>query len=297
MRCIWPLLLAACSGTLAPPPSSSPPSDPQGPPALRVMTFNIRYGTAADGANAWPHRRELCASRIRAADPDVLGVQEALAIQNEYLLASCPGYEALGVGRDDGVAKGEFSTLFVRRARFRVLASGTFWYGDTPDVVGTKSLDAALPRIATWARLVDRRAGERPLLVVNTHFDHRGERARAAAAVQLRAFLARHAEGAAVVVLGDFNTTPGSEPHRVLLGSGDDGVALYDSLRAALGKPVGDEGTFHGFAPRSDGRRIDWILHTAPLGAIAATIDRTRDGARFPSDHDPVVVTLRWGPH
>lgn len=290
MRLLLLLLCSvACSGPAAAPPPAAAPAA-----TLAVMTFNIRYGTAADGANAWPLRREACAARIRAAAPDVLGVQEALAFQNDWLVAQCPGYTTIGVGRDDGAAAGEFSTLFVRTARFRVLASGTFWYGDTPDVPGSKHADAALPRIATWARLQDHAAGDRLLLVVNTHFDHRGERARAAAAAQLRAFVAQHAQGAAAVVLGDFNAAPGSEPHRVLTGSGGDGVALFDSFRAATGKPTGDEGTFHGFRDRSDGRRIDWILHTAPLAATSAAIDRTRDGGRFPSDHDPVVVTLTW---
>jgi endonuclease/exonuclease/phosphatase family metal-dependent hydrolase len=297
MRC-WPLLLSlfACSGPAVEtrPMAAATPQPTPAPAPLRVVTFNIRYGTALDGANHWRHRRELCATCIRRLDPDLLGVQEALAFQNEYLASQCPGYTVLGVGRDDGMAAGEFSSLFVRTARFHVEASGTFWYGDTPDRPGRPHLDAALPRIATWARLRDHQAGDRPLLVVNTHFDHRGAKARTAAAQQLRTFAAQQAAGAAVVVLGDFNTPPDSEPHQQLTANAADGFVLVDALRTVLGQAEADAGTFHAFGKQREGQRIDWILHSSALSATAAGIDRTRAGALYPSDHDAVFATLRW---
>src|SRR5687767_10019712 len=46
-------------------------------PPLRVMSFNIRYGTAKDGEDRWEKRKALLLKTIRAFDPDVLGVQEA----------------------------------------------------------------------------------------------------------------------------------------------------------------------------------------------------------------------------
>lgn len=297
MRC-WPLLVSlfACSGPAVEtlPMAAAAPQPATASAPLRVVTFNIRYGTASDGANHWRHRRELCASTIRAIDPDLLGLQEALAFQNQYLAEHCPGYTVLGVGRDDGRDGGEFSSLFVRTARFHVEASGTFWYGDTPDQPGRPHLDAALPRIATWARLLDHQAGDRSLLVVNTHFDHRGTKARTAAAQQLRTFAAQHAAGAAVVVLGDFNAPPDSEPYQQLTAHAGDAFVLVDALRAVLGQPAADAGTFHAFGKQREGRRIDWILHSSALSATAAGIDRTRDGALYPSDHDAVFATLRW---
>ncbi|MEX0714077.1 MAG: hypothetical protein WD278_17190, partial [Pirellulales bacterium] len=48
------------------------------PLELRVMSFNIRYGTAADGANHWDERKGLLVDTIRRFDPDLLGTQETL---------------------------------------------------------------------------------------------------------------------------------------------------------------------------------------------------------------------------
>src|SRR5690348_511311 len=52
---------------------------------IRVMTFNIRYGTAPDGENAWPKRRDLVVKVIKESDPDAIGLQEALRDQLDFL--------------------------------------------------------------------------------------------------------------------------------------------------------------------------------------------------------------------
>ena len=75
----------------------SPAADP-----VRVMTFNIRYGTAKDGENHWDNRKDFLIDTIKAFDPDLLGSQETLGFQRDYLAEQLPGYGVLGVGRDDG---------------------------------------------------------------------------------------------------------------------------------------------------------------------------------------------------
>lgn len=45
-------------------------------PALRVMTFNVRFPNPNDGANRWELRRDLMVRTIREQYPDVLGTQE-----------------------------------------------------------------------------------------------------------------------------------------------------------------------------------------------------------------------------
>ena len=68
---------------------------------IRVMSVNVRYGTAPDGANAWPNRRDLLMRTIRAFDPDLLGAQEALAFQCDELRRELAGHAFAGIGRDD----------------------------------------------------------------------------------------------------------------------------------------------------------------------------------------------------
>ncbi|MHC4989970.1 MAG: endonuclease/exonuclease/phosphatase family protein, partial [Planctomycetota bacterium] len=76
-----------------------PPADHTPTPAtidLRVMTFNIRYGTADDGDNRWSNRRELVPAVIEAHEPDVVGLQEALHFQLQELLAALPQFGSVG---------------------------------------------------------------------------------------------------------------------------------------------------------------------------------------------------------
>ena len=107
-------LAAACAGggmSGGSAPRAAAPSLP-----LAVMSFNIRYGTAADGPDAWAERRGLLFDVIREASPDVLGLQEALRGQLDELHAALPGYGEGGVGRDDGRTAGEYAAILFRNA-------------------------------------------------------------------------------------------------------------------------------------------------------------------------------------
>jgi endonuclease/exonuclease/phosphatase family metal-dependent hydrolase len=277
------LVLASCAGQAEP---------ASAPPPLRVMTYNIRYGTAKDGEHAWELRRDLCVSRAAAFDPDLLGLQEALGFQNATFLEKLPGYAALGVAREDGKEKGEHTTLLYRKARFEAAEHGTFWLSETPDAAGSKSWDSSLPRIATWAVLRDLAAGGRELLVLNTHFDHRGPQARIESGRQIRAFLTSKAKGRPVVVTGDFNAGPGSEPHRALVDPREGSIPLVDVFAALHPEP--GIATGHGYQGGRPGVRIDWILATSHFTPLEASIDRHQEGGRWPSDHFPVVARLGW---
>ena len=53
--------------------------------------------------------------------------------QQADLKQGLPDYEFVGVGRDDGKSGGEFSSLAVNRASFRIASWGNFWLSQTPD--------------------------------------------------------------------------------------------------------------------------------------------------------------------
>jgi endonuclease/exonuclease/phosphatase family metal-dependent hydrolase len=186
---------------------------PAAPPALRVMSFNIRYDTPSDGANGWPNRKDWVASLIRFHEADAIGVQEALARQLTDLDARLPGFARVGVGRADGKAAGEFSAIFYRTDRLELIDSGTFWLSQTPEVAGSKGWDTAIERIATWARFRDRQSGCR-FVHLNTHFDHMGEEARRESARLIRRRLVTLSGGLPYVVTGDLNAAPTSVPYR-----------------------------------------------------------------------------------
>jgi glycerophosphoryl diester phosphodiesterase/endonuclease/exonuclease/phosphatase family metal-dependent hydrolase len=263
---------------------------------VRVMSFNIRYGTAADGENAWPRRKEFLFETIAAFDPDLLGTQETLAGQRDDLAGRLSGYETLAAGRDDGQERGEMMALFYRKSRFEKLAGGHFWLSETPDVPGSKSWDSSLPRMVTWVKLRDRMApGAKPIAYFNTHFDHRGPKARLESARLLRRKVDELAQDCRVIVTGDFNSPEGGEPYQALFGrGGSDSRPLVDSFRAAHPSKEDAEGTFSGFrAGAIRGARIDWIGCSPDLDVRDAAIDRTARDGRTPSDHFPVTAVLR----
>lgn len=273
--------------------AAAAPSSSSGGDAITVMTFNLRYGTADDGPNAWEHRHELVAAVIANAAPTILGTQECLAFQRDFLHDVLPGHAVVAAGRDDGGEAGEMCALFVDAGRFDVLASGHFWLSPTPAVAGSRGWDAALPRIATWARLGDRQAGGRQFLVVNTHWDHVGEQARRESARLIRAQAAALAPDLPWLVMGDLNTPIEADapdaPGRLLREGDGEGVVLLDTFAEA---PTGI-GSFHGFTGKPERGRIDAILATADFAPRAAALIDTSVGGVWPSDHFPLTAVVR----
>jgi endonuclease/exonuclease/phosphatase family metal-dependent hydrolase len=281
-------------------PQANAKADPAG--ELAVMTFNIRYDNPGDGKNAWPHRRDDVAEFIKRQQPDLLGLQEALHGQIADLKERLgDAYDWYGVGRDDGKEKGEFAPVFFRRARFEIQDKGSFWLSETPDKIGSKGWDAALPRVATWLKLKDKTT-DKPLLFANVHFDHRGQQARRDSARLMRRKLLELAGDAPIVLVGDFNATPDSSPHAALVDKANlksaekepVTAAVFRDARDLVAKPAGPDSTWNGFVKTSKGARIDHVFVDRhwKVASYAVFDERTKDG-RFYSDHYPIVVKVR----
>lgn len=261
---------------------------------FKVMSFNILWGNSAAPPMAeWPNRHDFVLSTIQAFDPDILGVQESLLKQSKFLRDKMKGFIFFGAGRDNGKLGGEMCAVFYRGSRFRRVGGGHFWLSDEPDTPGDRGWDAAFPRMVTWLRLRDRTDG-RTFVFANTHFDHRGKKARLNSAILMREEMKKIAEGDPVVILGDFNCDEESEPYAELLGKKEGEMPwLVDAYRAVHPKKSEQEASYHGFQGTTEGSRIDWVLHTPDLQALTAEIDRTHDGLKYPSDHYPVTATLK----
>jgi len=268
-------------------------------PEVRVMSFNVRYGTATDGDNHWDRRKDFLVATIRAFDPDLLGTQETLEFQRDHIAEGLPGYDHAGVGRNDGQADGEMMALFYRRERFDRIDGGHFWLSETPEVAGSKSWDSALPRMVTWVKLRDRlNPAGRPVLFLNTHFDHKGPQARLESARLLRRQMRALGAGCAIVLTGDFNAGEGSDPYHALFDQIDHQRSpVVDTYRVARPGQGVEEGTFSGFrSEATTGPRIDWIAASRDWEIQEASIDRTAREGRTPSDHFPVTAVLRLEP-
>jgi endonuclease/exonuclease/phosphatase family metal-dependent hydrolase len=257
------------------------------------MSFNIRYGTANDGENHWDKRKEFVVETVRTFKPDLLGTQETLGFQRDYLAEHLSGYEAVGVGRDHGDERGEMTAVLFRKERFEKLAVGHFWLSETPDVPGSKSWDTSLTRMVTWMKLKDRKATPpSEIYFFNTHIDHRGQQARQESARLIRRKIAEHAGATPTVVTGDFNAGEGSPPYQALFTE-DGPVKLLDTFRLAHPQRSPSEGTFSSFkSTETSGERIDWIACSPGWTVRSAEIDRSQRDGRTPSDHFPVTAVL-----
>jgi endonuclease/exonuclease/phosphatase family metal-dependent hydrolase len=249
------------------------------------MSFNARVDLASDGDDAWTHRTEMAASVIRLHEPDVVGCQELLGHQLADLRESLPAYEWIGEHRNAGDRPGEHVAIGYRTDRFTLHDHDTFWLSETPAVPGSLGWDAAHPRIATWVRLEDTLSGA-DLLHLNTHLDHRGERARRRGAALVVERLEAIAPESPVLVTGDMNCTPGSPPYERLTD------ALEDARETSAHGHHGPTDTFHGFTG-VPGERIDYVLVDGlDVRQHATLADQWND--RYPSDHFPVLAELAF---
>lgn len=258
---------------------------------LHVMSFNIRLNVASDSANAWPHRKDMAVSQILFHDAHIVGVQEALHGQMVDLGERLKGFKYVGVGRDDGKERGEYSAIFYDTSRLQVLKSETFWLSQTPTVPGSKSWDAAITRVVTWAQMRDKKTGK-VFYAFNTHFDHMGKVARAESARLLKQRVKEVAGNSPVVITGDFNSAPSDEPIRVLLSAPD---AFTDAKSISATPHYGPTGTFTGFAAKeTTNDPIDFIFVKNGFKVLKHAALSQTWGGRFSSDHFPVLAVLQW---
>lgn len=259
---------------------------------LKVMTYNIRLDIAVDSINQWPFRKEKVASLLNKEDPDIFGVQEALHGQMEDLEFGAPAYRWFGVGRNDGKTSGEYAAIFYKEKKFKLTGSGTFWLSETPEVPGSKSWDAAITRICTWISLQDKKSGK-SFFVFNTHFDHKGEQARLESMKLISEKINQLAGGLPFVLLGDFNFEPSDAPYQVVNDSRH--WKIKDTYLAAGKNTSKRPCTYTGFQiGGSVCKRIDYIFVPENTRVKSVQIIDSNDGAHYPSDHLPVMATLKF---
>lgn len=255
--------------------------------SYKIMTYNIRYDTTNDGENQWSKRKAFLSNQIAYNEPDVFGIQEGLYHQVGYLDSTLTNYNYVGIGRDDGKTKGEYSAIFYNTNKLKVLKHATFWLSETPKKISV-GWDASMERICTYALFKDIKNNQH-FWVFNTHFDHRGNEAR----LQSTKLIVKTIEGLnkkkfPVVLTGDLNLMPESKPIQYLAS------VLNDSKTVSRTKPFGPTGTFNGFKFDKPVRnRIDYIF-TSKENIIVnkyAVLSDSKD-CKYPSDHLPVLVNI-----
>ena len=177
----------------------------------KAMSFNIRYATKNDGVNQWENRKKELVGLIKKYDPDVIGFQEVLLSQLNFLIKTNSEFHKIGVARGDGKEKGEFSPILFNSKKFDLIESNTFWLSETPNNPSI-GWDAAHKRICSYVKL-RYKSSQNTLWVFNTHFDHIGEKSKKNSAfLIIKKIKALVSNKDNVILMGDFNSYPGTLP-------------------------------------------------------------------------------------
>jgi endonuclease/exonuclease/phosphatase family metal-dependent hydrolase len=257
------------------------------------MTFNIRYNEPRDGVNAWTNRKTKVAGVIRFHKADLIGVQEAQYNQLQDLEKLLPDFAWCGIGRD-GENRGEYSAILYRKSRFSLLDTKTFWLSETPDKIGAKGWDADYPRIVTWAKFRDKKT-KKNFFHFNTHFDHRGEKARIESAKMLVSQIKKIAGNSLFVVTGDFNAREETNVYKILTGTAENGDAnfkLKDARYTSVNEHFGPTSTFNEFKELIPGMKIDYIFAGEGVKVLEHGVLADRWNGLWASDHLPVLSEI-----
>jgi endonuclease/exonuclease/phosphatase family metal-dependent hydrolase len=262
--------------------------------AIKVMTLNVRYDNPSDSANAWPNRASIISNLIKSDKPDLIGMQEVLLNQYEYLDSVLADYTSAGVGRNDGAKGGEMNPIYFNKDRFDMIRTKTFWLSETPEIAGSKAWGSSLPRIVTWMELVDNNTNEH-FFYFNTHFAHDSDSARIMSSMLLLSMVDSIASGFQFLITGDFNMLPTSRGYAILTGPAESVPLLKDSFEISEKNPVGPMYTANGFSDKQGSGRIDYIFVKDGIRVLEHRTIIRKERKIYISDHWPVeaVVSLK----
>lgn len=254
---------------------------------LSLVTCNIRFDNPADGANAWPLRRDFLTETLLRHSPDVIATQEGRFDQLNDLHSSLENFHLLD-GHRSWIKERMYPTFYLKNDKFEVLSSEDLWLSETPNLAGSRSFDSAFPRLFTWVR-VQPKGSKANLLLVNTHLDHVKPETRESQAMVLATEVKRISTPQDFICfMGDFNEGPDLRVREILNSE----FSLTDSWKRFNEHEETSHHGFQGIFP--DGSRIDWILVDQRVEVLSSVMDKTERNGLYPTDHFPVITKIRF---
>lgn len=255
---------------------------------LNVITVNIRFNNPHDGVNAWPQRRDYLARILKSHSPHIIATQEGRFDQLMEMHQDLEDFEMVTAHRS-WIKERMYPVLFVKKNTFHILNSFDKWLSLTPEIAASKSFESTFPRLLTAVTLKPLDS-DAEFLIVNTHFDHIKTSTREGQAAVLCAEVAKLiTPEQKLILLGDFNDSPFSEPRAVIEKN-------FPQLKDVWAQfNTEEETSHHGFNSEINaGSRIDWILVDERIKACASYMDKSHSGDLYPSDHYPVIAKLSY---
>jgi endonuclease/exonuclease/phosphatase family metal-dependent hydrolase len=253
---------------------------------LNLITCNIRFDNPADGANAWPLRRDFLSETLLKHSPDIIATQEGRFDQLQELKSSLGNFHLLDEHRS-WIKERMYPTFYLRKDKFEVINSEDLWLSETPNLAGSRSFNSAFPRLFTWVR-VQPKGSAKNLLFVNTHLDHVKSETRAEQARVLAQEVKRiSTDQDLLCFMGDYNEGPDLRVREILTES----FSLIDSWKSFNLKEETSHHGFKGVFP--EGSRIDWILVDERIEILSSEMDKTNRNGLYPTDHFPVITKIK----
>ncbi len=256
---------------------------------LKMISFNIRMSYGKDSINIWDNRKGLVSRTLQDENADIIGMQEVTSEQYLFLKEHLHEYSGYAVGRKDGLLEDEIAVLFYKK-KFQVMVDSTIWLSESPATIGSKSWDAALYRTVSWLTVKDTETGI-AFSVYNTHFDHRGSKAREESAKLIMKLIASTGNNTPVVLMGDFNITEDEEPYKIITSPWRDAYSFQNAKSLSRSPHQGGNVTYNGFRDNF-GRIIDFIFVSDGITVNSHRYLNVKEDEIFISDHYPVVTDL-----
>ncbi|HCI90980.1 MAG TPA: hypothetical protein DHV60_00300 [Verrucomicrobiales bacterium] len=249
--------------------------------SITAVTYNIRNDNKNDkGALNWDDRKNKITDYLLKKNASIIGLQEVKHNQLEDVVKLLPDHRYVGVGRDDGKTRGEYSPIFynVKIWKPDPDGQGTFWLSNTPEIVASRTWGNWHNRICSWVRLIHINSGK-AVYVYNTHWDHKSQNAREKSAeLILNKIRSSKHKNEPFLLMGDFNATTSNKAIKTLLASptlNDPGVkqfSTYSRWQASL----------------VSGLRIDHLFISNHWNNSSVIVESNGDPAA--SDHHPVIL-------
>ncbi len=269
---------------------------------IKIISFNLRADFKHDKTNRWDLRKDLAMKLIKDSGATIIGVQELLPKRRIDVQNLLTNYTVLGWGRYKGAKPNsdEHSDIIIKNDNADVDFYKTFWLSNKTIDDVSRAYYAFFPRICTVAE-VNVKSLNQSIRVFNTHFDHICGMARVLGVnIILRTMSELNQKSPMpTILMGDMNARPTSKPIRILRENRHpyDNVHLTDVYSYC--NPGSIKNTHHGFNKKGllawliDRAPIDYIFVSDEFEVLDAYVDRSNENGRYPSDHFPIVATLR----
>ncbi|WP_040197342.1 endonuclease/exonuclease/phosphatase family protein [Candidatus Soleaferrea massiliensis] len=256
-----------------------------------VVSFNVKRDGPFTYLNKWENRKYFVANIIKSAGASIVGVQEMMPEMREDLQNLLCDYGIFGISRRKN-NRSEHSDVMVNNTQAEMRYYHTFWLSKKPEKAGSRAYYAAFPRICTVAEVYVKAIG-RTVRVFNTHFDHICSSARTLGIKTILHYLKEldDVNPMPTILMGDFNAKPGSKPLELMKKFAARNPRL--GLHSVFDSYTGITNTHHNFKGKMNHTIIDYIFVSNDLQVVRAVVDKSAYGGRYPSDHFPIVATLR----